>query len=117
VNREEQQNTRPRILAIEVEAHVRHFLTKELDGFHFILASPPDAVKNIQNRHIDLVLLDAEVITKQRSEILAEANTAKVLVVMIGEPSDELADGHPVAPMPASPDDLVALLRRQIAER
>ena len=116
VSRTARETTRPSILVIEVQTCIARFLTMELDDFHLILTLPSDALGSLRSRHLDLVLLDTAVTTELRSRILAEANPARVQVVMIGEPPLQPAEGHPVSSTPASPGDLFALLRRYIPE-
>jgi DNA-binding response OmpR family regulator len=112
----DQETLRPRLLTIEVEPQIPRCLTEELDGFHFILVAPSEAITNLRNRQLDLVLLDAAIAGRQRSEILAEASAVQAPVVILGTPSVELGDRHPVAPMPASPGDLIALLQTHIPQ-
>jgi hypothetical protein len=116
VSRTARVTTRPRILVIEVQTCIARFLTIELDDFHFILTLPSDGLGSLRNRHLDLVLLDTAVTAELGSGILAEVKAAKVQMVMIGEPPLEPTEGHLVSSTPASPGDLVALLRRYIRE-
>jgi hypothetical protein len=94
--------------------YVAQFLTEELVGYNFILASPSEGLQALRNRHMDFVWLDAAVSSGERAAIQACANEAGVRLVIVSRHMDRVDDCSVV--MPTSPTEVAAFLRAHIPE-
>jgi hypothetical protein len=68
---------RPRVLIIEAQPYLAQFLTEELDGFHFVFASPSEASVALPIRPFELVVLATDVAADDLANIDAHCESQR----------------------------------------